>query len=389
MSNYIWNNSYNKWDFMKLSEISEIKRGIMIPKSQLKAEGIPILKTSEINDGKIDLNKISYVSDKYRQKYELYGLKEGDLVIPIIGPLKKILKVKKKDLPCLINNHLVYIRTRGGINRNFLYFVIQSPQFKYLFQKNLTGNYIKGISIKILRDMAIPYPSSLEQENIAEMLTKWDLLIEKSKILLNKLRQFKINTMRRIFSLGLKNEDLKDIKGRRMPKNWSIDEIGNLIQFYYGHKTEMKNNGDYDVYSGKKKIGSTDTYLIENHSIIISRIGNPIKINLFSDKIWVTNNAIYSKGYDNSIIILQFVFYFLNYLNLDRFTEGTTFPRLKLPILKKLQISFPNLNEQHEIVEILTSIDKKIELEEIRIEKLIKILNYLTYELLNGKELLF
>ena len=67
-------------------------------------------------------------------------------------------------------------------------------------------------------------------------------------------------------------------------------------------------------------------------------------------------------------------------------TKGTGIPHVDGTVLKALEIPFPALPEQKRIAEILSTVDKKLDLEKERKEKLERIKKGLMNELLTGKK---
>ena len=63
-----------------------------------------------------------------------------------------------------------------GINKKFLYYFLQSPQFTNLFKKNKSG-LIGGVSLNIIKSLLVSIPPIREQENIVEIIEKvFDIL---------------------------------------------------------------------------------------------------------------------------------------------------------------------------------------------------------------------
>ncbi|MBI4743689.1 MAG: restriction endonuclease subunit S, partial [Actinobacteria bacterium] len=67
-------------------------------------------------------------------------------------------------------------------------------------------------------------------------------------------------------------------------------------------------------------------------------------------------------------------------------TTGTNHPRTSWSAIKKLKISLPPIGEQKQIAEILGSVDKRLELQRKRKEKLQRIKKSLMNDLLTGKK---
>ncbi|MEM1823495.1 MAG: restriction endonuclease subunit S, partial [Candidatus Hadarchaeales archaeon] len=85
----------------------------------------------------------------------------------------------------------------------------------------------------------------------------------------------------------------------------------------------------------------------------------------------------------------KFVHYFfqssLYWKHLQK-AQGSTLKNVNLPLLKSLKIPLPPLPEQRKIAEIFSIVDKKLELERKRKEKLERIKRGLMNDLLTGKK---
>ncbi len=68
--------------------------------------------------------------------------------------------------------------------------------------------------------------------------------------------------------------------------------------------------------------------------------------------------------------IPEFIYYFLKWFNLSRFASGAVVPTLNRNHLADIEVDIPNLETQLRITNILGSIDKKIEINKKKIEKL-------------------
>ena len=66
--------------------------------------------------------------------------------------------------------------------------------------------------------------------------------------------------------------------------------------------------------------------------------------------------------------------------------RGRVFEVISKPLLRKIQIFLPPLPEQHRIAGILSTVDKKLELEHRRKKKLERIKKGLMNELLTGRK---
>ncbi|MEM3828983.1 MAG: restriction endonuclease subunit S, partial [Conexivisphaerales archaeon] len=102
-------------------------------------------------------------------------------------------------------------------------------------------------------------------------------------------------------------------------------------------------------------------------------------------RIWISDNAIYSESYHKSEIYPPYLLYLLKSKKLAQFASKTTHPIITQTFLKNLLIQLPELTEQQKIADILSTVDKKLEIERNEKAKLERIKQGLMDLLLTGK----
>ena len=178
----------------------------------------------------------------------------------------------------------------------------------------------------------------------------------------------------------------KQILVGKIPKNWKIIKLKDVLNLKNGERPELSEGGEFYVYGANGIMGRTTKYLTNNDfTIIIGRVGASGEVHLGCGKIWISDNAIYSENYDKSKIYLPFLYYLLIFKKLNRFATKTTHPIITLSFLNSYKIPLLPLPEQRKIAEILSTVDKKLELEKKRKEKLERIKKGLMNDLLTGK----
>ena len=142
-------------------------------------------------------------------------------------------------------------------------------------------------------------------------------------------------------------------------KEWKICKVKDLAIMKNGKK-RPNTVGHYPVYGGNGIMDYCNTYNNEN-TIIIGRVGAYCG-NVFycKGKCWVSDNAIaLCANSDNNI---KYLYYLLASLDLHHNHIGGAQPLMTQDIIGNFDVCVPKLETQIQIANILTSIDKKIEL---------------------------
>ncbi|GMO15543.1 MAG: hypothetical protein Pg6A_01680 [Termitinemataceae bacterium] len=141
--------------------------------------------------------------------------------------------------------------------------------------------------------------------------------------------------------------------------NWQKVRLGDVCIFKNGRKRPDK-TGEYPVYGGNGILNYTKDFNYEN-VVIIGRVGAYCGSVFYEPKkLWVSDNAIAAENTELSDI--QFDYYLLGSLKLNKKHIGTSQPLLTQEILNNVEIPLPPLPVQRAIAATLSCLDDKIEL---------------------------
>lgn len=142
----------------------------------------PFLITGmNFKDGKIRWEEVYHVPyERYMIAKEIQ-LQKGDVLMTKDGTIGKLLYVDNIPSPgfATLNSHLLLFRPfRGAYVPKYLYFHLQSPEFKNHIEINKSGTTFFGISQESIEKYEIILPTYEEQEAIALILSDIDEEIE-------------------------------------------------------------------------------------------------------------------------------------------------------------------------------------------------------------------
>ncbi|EAI4428510.1 restriction endonuclease subunit S [Campylobacter lari] len=169
-------------------------------------------------------------------------------------------------------------------------------------------------------------------------------------------------------------------------KYWKISIIDNTCEILDNKRIPISQkdriSGIYPYYGASGIVDYIDKYIFDEELVLIGEDGakwGAFENSAFiaSGKYWVNNHAHILKP-NNEILINNFLVYFLNYSNLEKYITGATVKKLNQQKLKQIEIPLPPLQEQERIVGIL---DESF----VKIDESVKILEQ---DLLNLDELM-
>ncbi|ELV7525247.1 restriction endonuclease subunit S [Flavobacterium psychrophilum] len=160
------------WAWCRLGEVVEFLNGYAFKSEWFKNDGIPLLRNINIGINELVWNNVERISEVKAQEFEQYYLKEGDIILsldrPIINAGLKIAQIKKSDLPCLLLQRVLKVKSIS-LNENFVYKWFNSELFiNYINPGRSIG--IPHISHNDVSKILFPLPPLHEQEQIVAKL---------------------------------------------------------------------------------------------------------------------------------------------------------------------------------------------------------------------------
>ncbi|PXY93001.1 restriction endonuclease subunit S [Gilliamella apis] len=140
--------------------------------------------------------------------------------------------------------------------------------------------------------------------------------------------------------------------------------IGKRVSFEYGFAVRVDKEllGNYPVFGSNGITGYINSYKVEEPGVIIGRKGSVGKIAFSSKPFTPTDTAYYLSIKDKSKDDMQFWFYFLQLLRLEKLNSHSAVPGLSRELAYLLEVKIPEKNDQIKIANILSKFDRKIEL---------------------------
>ena len=362
------------WNEVKLKDIGEIFGG-----------GTPSTANKEYWNGdilwltpaEVTALKTKYLYDTERKITEL-GLKNSSA--KMIKPNSLIICTRATIGDCCINKK--EISTNQGFksitpNNNydvvFLYYLINYN--RNLLIANSSGSTFLEISKSNLENLSFYFPPLDEQKRIADILSTFDDLIENLTKLIEKKEIYKKGVMQRVLTGKVRFNGFKD--------EWKTVRLGDIATFETGTSKSkyIDDNGKYIIIdmgavSEKGKIIANkktnfNQEFIKKNSLIMPKddigngriIGKTAVIDI--DNLYVLGDHVFQLTIKNNNP--YFISYCINSHDnnkqIRRLCAGSMQIGLSKKSIENVRIKIPpSIEEQKKIGELLTLIDKDIEI---------------------------
>ena len=280
------------------------------------------------------------------------------------------------------------------------YFYAYYLTLKVEFLKSLSaGSTFTELSKEKLENAIIPVPPFYEQQKIVKILLDTDDLISSLDELITKKENIKTGLMQELLTKGIGHTEFKDTEIGRIPKEWKVVKLVEVIKYVKGKKPKKLKLEYKDKYIPYL---STE-YLRENKNAkFVDSLKNVILINeddlillwdgsnageIFLGRPGVLSSTMVRIQLKNNEYNKTFFYYLLkmneNYIK-DR-TKGTGIPHVDKVVLNNINIPILSPVEQKKIADILSDIQQEIEALEQKREKYKMIKSGLMQQLLTGK----
>ena len=340
--------------------------------SDYTTEGVPIVRLQNIERNLFINKEIKYVSKEKANELKYHSFRNGDIIMTKLGiPVGKACIVPEYFKEGIVVADVVRIRVSPKkAVKKFISYVLNSRLVSVQLQKETIGSTRPRVNLSEIRNLKITLPKNLdEQQAISKILSEVDLKLDN----VERERQATERLKRGIMVKLLENKD------------WKFESLSNKEYFElimgqsppsssYNDKQEgmpfLQGNADFGVmHPSYSKYTKTPLKIAEPKDILISVRAPVGEINLSKDIICMGRGL-------GAIRILKgnylFYYYYLNHIKkeIENMGQGSTFKAITLNELKKISLPIPSLKEQEKIVSVLSTIDKKLELEQKSKDKL-------------------
>ena len=170
----------NEWKKVKLKDCCHsISDGDHLPPPKSNS-GVPFVTIANIDaTNHIDFGNTMFVPlEYYNNLNDIRKAKCNDILYSVVGSFGKPVLIKE-NIPFAFQRHIAILRPNNEIaDSRFLYYVMLSRDFYMQADTVAIGAAQRTISLTALRNMEVELPSMEIQHRIANILSRYDSLIE-------------------------------------------------------------------------------------------------------------------------------------------------------------------------------------------------------------------
>ena len=407
------------WEVVRLGEVAKVVRGVSWKKTEANKEGkgIPVLTIPNVEKGKINF-EFNYFLTKSVSRQKLLNLKDI-IFVASSGSIENvgrnaILKYLPFERIAFASFLSVLRAETNKIVPEFLYFLINSRwiDFTKFVKRAADGKYNFQLR-DFERNALIPLPPLPEQRKIVRVLDKIQQAIEIQDRIIEQAKRLKKSLMQKLFTEGLYGEEQKETEIGLIPKSWEVVRLGEVFEVQQGKQLSRKRKikkGEIEckflrtsnVFWEGIKLQNLDTMFVSKKEldrlkvrkgdIFVCEGGDVGRTAILEEDIdfdLIFQNHLHRLRPKSGDIYPKFFVYWMEkHIKLDRIhvpANVTTIPNLSASRLKSFFLPLPSFEEQKQITHILSTIDRKIEVEQKRKQVLKELFKTMLHKLMSGE----
>ena len=333
-------------------------------------------------------------------------MKKGDILVSMDGEFNIYIWRGPEGL---LNQRIckIWSKDERKLNNLFLYYILKKPL--KLIEAQIGQTTVKHLLDRDIRRIRIPLPPLPEQRAIAHVLSTVDEAIQKTNEIIEKTKRLKKGLMQELLTKGIGHKKFKDTEIGRIPKEWKVMKLADVLELcQYGLSIKMGDKGKYpiirmdEIENGyvipqiAKRVDLDEktfrAFKLEKGDILFNRTNSYERVGrtgiFLLDGNYVFASYLIRLRVKRNIVDPHFLTFYMIFSH-DRLrqlaTKAVHQANINATNLKKFKIPLPPLDEQQKIAEILLIVDKRLEVERKRKERLERIKKSLMDLLLTGK----
>lgn len=315
------------------------------PSDVVKEGGTIVFRSSNIQDGVIDYGDLVRVSKKIKDSIIT---RDGDLLICARNGSTRLIGknalLKKSDEGQTFGAFMMVFRS---IDNRFVHQLLSTKAYSTQVSENL-GARINQITTRNFAEYTFGMPQTSEEkekigtflELINDRIETQSKIIEEQETLLRSLRH-------KLFNQCLDSH--------------TQCRIGDILSIGSGKDYQHLREGEIPVYGTGGLISHVNESLYDGESVCIGRKGTINKPLYLSGRFWTVDTLFYTHSFNG--ILPRFCYHLFCTIDWLTYNEASGVPSLSKSTIEKILVSIPQIDIQKRIVQILDSIEEKINID--------------------------
>lgn len=225
------------WPEVPLSELTATPAtyGVVQP-GKNTLDGVPMLRVNNFQSDFLNLDDVMRIAPEIEAKYERTRIREGDVLITIVGSVGQVSIVPETLAGWNIARAVAMIRPKSKELSRWISFVLRSPQAQYQLGVAANTTVQTTINLKDLRELKIPFPEEKDRRAVTRILGSLDDRIELSQRMSETLETMARSLFKSWFVDfdGVPAEGMQASELGLIPKGWRAASLDSIADYLNG-----------------------------------------------------------------------------------------------------------------------------------------------------------
>ena len=349
----------DEWKNKKLLELVSFSKGNLLSKSDLDDNGIyPCILYGQLYTKYHEVIRNVY-SKTSNSSNNITKSKYGDILIPSSGETP----IDISTSSCLLLDNILLggdINILSPINCDgrFISYMINNNK-RTEIAKVAQGHSIVHLYNENLKKVNLQIPTMNEQIKIANAL---ELLDKKIELQTKKIQDLKLFTKNTI------SNELNNLQ------NYNISKFKDICNIQTGKSnTQDKcDDGIYPFYIRSENIERSNNYIFDCEAVLTIGDGNIGKVFFYENGKFDCHQRVYVLNNFKNVLGKYVYYYFSSffYKRAMSMSAKNTVDSVRMEMISDMIIKVPQEKEQIKMINLFSSLDKKLELEQNKLDKL-------------------
>ncbi len=393
------------WEIKALGDIGSVVTGSTPSTQEAKYWGgnIPFISPADF-EGRVYITKTGRtLSAEGAEKARL--LPKNAILVTCIGSLGGMAMTSQ---PSVTNQQINAVIAEDGQESRFHFYNILFNIHE--LTRNAGTTTLPIINKTTFSQINLLFPPLSEQQKIATILSSVDDVIEKTRAQIDKLKDLKTGMMQELLTKGIGHTEFKNSDVGQIPKSWACELVSNLFEIQLGKMLSQAAKvgvsplpylGNKDVQWGKINVTDLQTmdfsererkkFLLKLGDLLMCEGGEVGRSAIWEGELkeCYYQKALHrlrpiNKAYEPRLL-LEYMRYAKGQNLLADFISQTSIAHLTREKLSAIPVPVPPVAEQKRIVDVITSIDTRINRHLDKLKNTCDIKKALMQDLLTGK----
>ena len=157
------------WVWTKIGRLCDVRDGTH-DSPKYVAEGIPLVTSKNLKNGKLNLADINLISvEDHINISKRSKVNSGDILFAMIGTIGNPVLIDEMENQFSIKNVALFKKSQSVLNSKYLFYYLQTNSYMQQLGKKLKGSTQKFIALGNLRESLICFPPLQEQQRIVDI----------------------------------------------------------------------------------------------------------------------------------------------------------------------------------------------------------------------------